>query len=75
MRPLNGDILSKIVKFGKFGEKVATFYHFAMEKAQNAAQAFEQIGGVYDEGSISKSRAREWTLEFCSGNFNIRTLR
>ena len=41
-------------------------YHF-----DNLSQACEKMCGVYGEGAVSKSAARNWFARFRSGNFDV----
>ena len=45
-------------------------YHF--DKGDNASQACIKICGVYGEGAVSKSTAREWCARFRSRNFDVK---
>ena len=45
------------------------FYHF--EKGWKAAQSFRDLNELFGEGTISKSRCREWFARFKSGDTSL----
>ena len=56
------------------GFAVYDILQYYFDKGDNASQACEKICGVYGEGTVTKSAARECFARFRSRNFDVSSL-